>query len=215
MNEDGLAEITVAGSAVPDPLKVLATYMANFSGTLRQYDFGSHGDPDVLTTEEIWKTRIIHSRVTHAEKTELERASTGWACLWVAIPSDANIENADPALDGGLYDDMDKLFRLMTDVPGVSWAKASKILHFKRPSLYPILDSRLIEIYQEPAAIAARDYPGRGFNRMYWAAIRNDVIANKSALQELRGGLASADAELARLASLSDLRLLDILGWSR
>jgi hypothetical protein len=215
MKSMGMAEITVAGSVVPNSLKVLTTYAATFGATLRRYDFRSRGNPDVLTGEEIWTTRIIRSRVTHFEKSELERTSAGWTSLWAAIPLHASIEHADPAVAGGLYDDMDKLFGLITEVPGVSWAKASKILHFKRPSLYPILDSRLIEKYQEPAALAAADYPSRGFNSMYWAAIRNDVIANKSALRELRRGLASGDAELAKLATLSDLRLLDILGWSR
>lgn len=65
-----------------------------------------------------------------------------------------------------------KLYSLMTDIHGVGAAKASKVLHFKRPSLYPILDSRLMELYRDPAIAAAKQYKKRGFKRLYWAAIR-------------------------------------------
>lgn len=141
-------EIIVAGTAVHAPMTVLVDYMARYGGTLDTYDFAFRGEPDVLTAEEIWRTRIIHSRVTHAETSELERAATGWNSLWEAVPSDAHIKNADPVLDGGLYDDMLELYTHMTDIHGASAAKASKVLHFKRPHLYPILDSRLIAIYR-------------------------------------------------------------------
>lgn len=130
------------------------------------------------------------------------------------IPRTHEYLKADPALDDGTYEAMDRLFKLMTDVPGVGWAKASKILHFKRPHLYPILDSRLVDMYQGPAALAAQAYPGRGFTSMYWAAIRMDVMANRSALRELRATLLT-QAQLVRLADLSDVRMLDIFSWSR
>lgn len=207
--------ITVAGSTVAAPERVLANYLANYPGTLSRYDFEPHGEPNVLTVDEIWKTRIINSRFSHAECSELERASIGWASLWAAIPASSHIKDADPAIEGGLYDEMSKLYTLMTNIHGVSTAKASKVLHFKRPHLYPILDRRLMGVYRDEAEVAARHYPSRGFRRMHWAAIRNDVIANKQALRELRRDLATTDPALASLASLSDLRLLDILSWSR
>ncbi|MGY2746219.1 hypothetical protein [Arthrobacter sp. UYCu723] len=72
-----------------------------------------------------------------------------------------------------------------------------------------------MELYRDPAVAAAKHYKKRGFKRMYWAAIRNDVIANKDALKKLRQGLANEDAGTNRLSDLSDLRILDILSWSR
>jgi hypothetical protein len=50
---------------------------------------------------------------------------------------------------------------------------------------------------------------------MYWAAIRDDLIANRDCLAELRARCAQDDREqVRRLAKLTDLRLLDILSWA-
>src|SRR5450631_3262672 len=108
----------IAGSTVAAPVKVLAEYLANYPGTLGRYDFGPHGEPNVLTADEIWKTRIVNSRFSHAECTELERASIGWEPLWAAIPASSHIKDADPAIEGGLYDEMSKLYTLMTNIHG-------------------------------------------------------------------------------------------------
>jgi hypothetical protein len=50
---------------------------------------------------------------------------------------------------------------------------------------------------------------------MYWAAIRDDLLANAAALREVRETLSTYPDELVVLAAekLSDLRLLDILTW--
>lgn len=141
--------------------------------------------------------------------------STSWSESWAAIASTACIEDADPASEDGLYDAMEKLYSLMTDIHGVGWAKASKVLHFKRPDLYPILDSRLMDIYRDPATRAAQQYKKRGFKRMYWAAIRIDVMANTDALKEIRQDLTMRGTETSKLSALSDLRILAILSWSR
>ncbi|RSM53681.1 hypothetical protein DMB66_38400 [Actinoplanes sp. ATCC 53533] len=94
--------------------------------------------------------------------------------------------------------------------------KVSKVLHLKRPHLFPILDSRVTRAYRKPAEEAAALHPGRGHRRMYWAAVRNDVVApaNASALASLRGLLrGDADERVRQVAQLSDVRLLDILTW--
>ncbi|MDQ0923379.1 hypothetical protein QF038_001887 [Pseudarthrobacter sp. W1I19] len=207
--------INIAGHTIAGPLKTLTEYSRRYAGTLLKYDFGDKGDPNILTADEIWTTRVIHSRFTRAEQSELEKRSTSWRENWAAVASTARIEDADPAIEEGQYDAMQKLYSLITDIHGVSWAKASKVLHFKRPHLFPILDSRLMELYRAPALAAAKHYEQRGFKRMYWGAIRNDVVANKDALAKLRQDLANQDADINRLSDLSDLRILDILSWSR
>ena len=98
--------------------------------------------------------------------------------------------------------------------PGVKDGKVSKVLHLKRPGLYPILDSALSAFYAHAARDAARDYPEDGFRRMYWAAIRKDVLTNQDALRQLRPTLANNETlRTYRVNQLSDLRLLDILAW--
>jgi hypothetical protein len=207
-------EIVVAGHLVNAPMDVVVEYAAQFGETLARYDFGDRGLPDVLTAEEIWSTRIIRSRVTYAERNELARVAAECASLWAAIPFDANIRDADPLVTGGLYAKMLELYTCFTKVPGVSTAKASKILHFKRPSLYPILDSRLAELYEESATQAAEEYPQLGYRKMYWAAIRNDLFTNELPLRALRAELSSVQSPF-RLSELTDMRILDILSWSR
>jgi hypothetical protein len=209
------SNITIASHAINGPTKVLTDYSRRYAGTLTKYDFRDKGDPDTLTADEIWATRIIHSRITRAEQSELEKRSRSWRADWAAVAPTARLEDADPAINGGPYDTMQELYSHFTDVPGVSWAKASKMLHFKRPHLFPILDSRLMSIYRAAATAAAEEYEERGFRRMYWAAIRNDLIANKDGLAMLRQDLANHDAEHYSLSELSDLRILDILSWSR
>jgi hypothetical protein len=208
------SKITIAGRTITGPLKTLTDYSRRYAGTLARYDFADKGDPNILTGDEIWTTRIIHSRFSRAEQSELEKRSTSWRENWAAVAPTACIEAADPAIEDGHYDAMHKLYSLMTDVHGVGAAKASKVLHFKRPDLYPILDSRLMDLYRDPAVDAAKRYQKRGFKRMYWAAIRNDVIANEDALKKLRQDLANEDAGINKLSDLTDLRILDILSWS-
>lgn len=207
-------KIIIAGHAITGPHKTLMDYGRRYAGTLAKYDFGDKGDPNILTGDEIWTTRIIHSRFSRAEQSELEARSASWRGTWAAVAPTACIEDADPAIEDGHYDAMQALYSLMTDIHGVNAAKASKVLHFKRPGLYPILDSRLMDLYREPATDAAKQYKKRGFKRMYWAAIRNDVIANRDALKKLRHDLANEEGDNNKLSDLSDLRILDILSWS-
>lgn len=89
-------EIVVAGYLVSSPRDVVIDYAAQFAGTLARYDFGDRGIPNVLTAKEIWNTRIIRSRVTYAERSELEPVAAACASLWAAIPFNANIRNAAP-----------------------------------------------------------------------------------------------------------------------
>lgn len=207
-------EIRLAGSVVSFPEDVLANYAERHGRTLAEYDFADRGNPDILRDDEIKKTRIIRSRVTDAEKSELEHVAASCPSLWTAIPFEAHIKDADPSIADGLYDRMLRLYTQLTNIHGVNDAKASKTLHFKRPHLYPILDSRLAGLYKDVASTAALDYPERGFKIMPWAAIRNDVVSNQNALHQLRHRLAARDST-TRLAGLSDLRILDILSWSR
>ncbi|MDZ4092402.1 MAG: DUF6308 family protein [Arthrobacter sp.] len=207
--------ITIAGRTLSEPVKTLIDYTKRYAGTLATYDFGNKGDPNILTADDIWTTRIIHSRFSHAERSALEERSSIWSENWAAIAPTACIVDADPEIEDGLYDAMQKLYSLMTDLHGVGWAKASKVLHFKRPDLYPILDSRLMDLYRDAATRAARQYKKRGLTRMYWAAIRIDVMANTDALKKLREDLNTQGNETSKLSALSDLRILDILSWSR
>jgi hypothetical protein len=103
---------------------------------------------------------------------------------------------------------------------GIAYGKISKVLHLKRPHLYPILDSKLRKAYRGPAAAAAQRFQQHrpGVRRSFWAAVRDDVLnpANVEALKAVRTEMRAHENELVqRAAELSDVRLLDILVWRR
>ncbi|MCK0115994.1 DUF6308 family protein [Isoptericola sp. S6320L] len=210
------SQMTVAGTTVSDPFTELSEYGIRYGGTLAKYDLGGSGQADVLTTDEVTRTRIIASRISKVECAWfVERASSA---PWSAVPADASMVDADPAESDGLYAAGIALYQhFRTAAPrGVAIAKIHKVLHLKRPALIPILDSRLLAAYATAAAEAARRHPHLGARRLNWAAIREDIIdeSNARALADVRARLASdEDATVQVMAQLTDLRLLDAVAW--
>jgi len=186
-------------------------YAQKHARTLVRYDGGGAGDPGSLSRDEVLRTEIIKSRISFEEADWFVARAVD--APWPDVPADATLADADPAATGGLYDAMDRLYRHFAGRPQVNAAKISKVLHLKRPALYPILDSRLMRSYGPAARRAAARYPDRGFRRMYWAAVRDDVMdeTNVACLTALRTELRAASSPMA---GLSDVRLLDIAAWS-
>lgn len=205
--------ITIAGRvlSIDECIEKLRRYP---SRTLLRYDLPGPGDPNTLARDEVTRTRAVSSRISEAEANWfLARAKDA---PWPSIEAD-DLRHADPAVTDGSYDQLVALYKHFSDAapPRVGIAKVSKVLHVKRPGAYPILDKRITSIYRDAAAEAARRYPQRGYRRANWAAIRDDLIANteSGALEVLRVALRDAVESGARLKSVTDLRLLDMLTW--
>jgi len=205
--------LEIADHVVPDPFAVLRTY-ASRRRTLQTYDVPGAGDPRSLVMEEITRTRVISSRISVREANWfLKRAIDA---PWDHVPHDADLREADPAERGGLYDGIETLYRhFRADSPrGIAGAKVSKVLHLKRPAVYPILDSHLLKTYAVPARREGRAHPTRGSRHLYWAAIREDLIHNSAALATVRQQLSQdTDPNVQECAKLTDLRLMDICTW--
>lgn len=207
--------IEIAGRTVSDPLGVLADYCRRHADTLRRYDWLA-GTTDTLTVEQVAATRRVNSRISRAEERWLLDQAVD--ASWAKVSAKALLREANPLVRGGLYDDADALYRHFHRArpTGVNHAKISKCLYLMRPGLIPVLDSRLLRLYGEPARAAARDLTGT-YRRAYWAAIRNDLLRNGDAWDLLRAGMRCVDPDgwiVAEAADrLSDLRLLDILAW--
>ncbi|WP_064257625.1 DUF6308 family protein, partial [Rhodococcus sp. HS-D2] len=138
---------------------------------------------------------------------------------WEAVPIDAQLVDADPNISGELYDRAGALYDHFRTAARrhVRVAKISKVLHLKRPGLFPILDSKVMAFYRHHARAAAARYPHRGTQKMFWAAIRDDVCTNldNGALPLFRRRLEQSETEqVRRIASLTDVRLLDLLTWA-
>ncbi len=212
------ADITIAGRDVAGAVTHLSNYLDAHWETIDKYD-GVAGSSTTLTADLVAASRKISSRISHDEGARLIAAVS--QANWVGVPPDARLLDADPSVEGGLYDHANALFARVRQDAGkrVADGKTSKVLYLMRPHLFPILDSRIRHRYSKSAADAAetirRARPDFQFRRSYWGAIRNDLITNERALRELRrDGAGHASARVRRAAAeLSDLRLLDLIAW--
>lgn len=216
--------IRIAGQRLNDPLGTLREYAedARLRRTLQEYDLPGPGDPTSITSEEAGRrTRRIASRVSNAQADWFARRSTEpeVVAAMEKVPVGAALADANPVVEGGLYDQADALYAAFSsDRPAyVGIGKLHKVLHIKRPALIPILDERLRRLYRTPARDWGRrlrherQLAGHG----YWAAIRADLVddGNAAALPDCREQLQDDEGHGQLLAKLSDLRLLDILAW--
>ena len=221
MSTDREVMFALAGRTVRDAVGVVGRYVDRHGGTIEHYDYVDR-DPNVLTPGLVKATRSpwMGSRISRTqEEWFIEQARTA---PWDRVPPDSRLCDADPINRPGFYDDVGSLYRHFADgaPAGTGVAKVSKVLHLMRPHLYPILDSRLCDLYRSRAreaatAVCARR-PDIGSRRLFWEAIRLDLIENSEALRALRTALSAstcgAVAEVGR--RLSDVRLLDICTWS-
>lgn len=198
--------------SVQDALEVLRQYP---SKTVRRFDV-PRCTPGIVTEAEIARTRAVRSRISKQEgRWFITRSSSA---NWQSVPWSACLRDADPEVEGGLYDGAVSIYnhfgRASTRPRRVSTGKVSKVLHLKYPDLVPILDTRLRRRYSVAARQAAKNSPrfSGQFRRLYWAAIRVDMLA--SDFQSLRRALARTSDHRLTFLQVTDLRLLDALAWS-
>jgi hypothetical protein len=213
--------LRIAGRTVNDPMAIWREYVRGHTRTLCQYDLGGSGDAGRLTADEAWRSRIIGSRLTRRQRDKLIERASDPRCPWTSVPADADLYDADPNIHGREFDKAAMLYWHFTQphrIPGVRAAKIHKVLHLKRPALYPILDSRVRRLYKNHARawvarlsrlkVTIKDSPP------YWAAIREDLIFNWEELGTYRNQLADdADESIRNMARLTRQRLQDIVAW--
>ncbi len=162
------------------------------------------------------------SRISFAQERQLIQRWSSGVATWSRIPTDARLVDADPAITGGLYDLTEDLYTHFRTprILFVGSAKISKSLHLMRPHLIPVLDSKLMRLYKQPAQAAAtrlaqlRPERFAGRRRCYWAAVRQDLLLNADCLTTIRAKAEEHDDLGPTFARLSDVRLLDIIAWS-
>lgn len=209
-----MGDITIAGEPVADPFERLAAYAGRHAKTLRLYDLAGGGEPNALTADEVERTRVIASRISNRERDWFVARAVD--APWNNVSPDADLGDADPAVQDGLYGRVNALFEFFrSEAPrGVNMAKISKVLHLKRPALIPLLDSHLERRYRRLARQAALRQPAHGYRRMYWAAIRDDLLLNRQGIAALKQQCATHEREdVQRVSLLTDLRVMDILTW--
>ncbi|WP_230313546.1 DUF6308 family protein [Nakamurella alba] len=220
--------MTVAGQdlSIEECVARLHKYAIENHRAVEEYDDLVGGPLRSISPEQVRATRRMSSRISQAEVDWFVDRAAETGTPWIE-GADSDLVDADPAVHGGLYDHALDLFDWFagTGKMKIGTAKVSKVLYLKYPALFPILDSRLSRLYRAEAERSADRYrdQGRDYRRMYWSAIRDDVIANRAtgalddARQRLRTAADSGDAHsdrILRLTRLSDLRLLDVLAWT-
>jgi len=201
--------------AVDDAVDALLTYPAF---TLQHYDLGPSSGDNRIGPAEIGRLIVIEPLPQQVALSLLAASSDA---SWWLVPNDTRIEDADP--EGQVYWDAARLFAHFDDLPYVGTAITSKLLHLKRPGFFPILDSIVRDLYDDAARYAYDSSPRAQSERpnecrLYWAAIREDLRldGNREALRMIRSRLSSGKPTMGtQLASLSAVRLIDMIVWQR
>jgi Family of unknown function (DUF6308) len=191
---------------VDEAIAQLRLYAETNGAVLHYYD-GLPGstsvggsDPNQVTLEDLARTMVIGSDLRAMDipwllEVEAEKE-------FAAIPVDARLEDAKPGSE--LFEAAVALDEKFTGHRGFGYAKKSKLLHLKRPYLYPVTDSFIRMTYGSASA-------GAGF----LAAVHNDLVnpANVRDFKLLRVRLIAEPATSAArlLGDAPTLRLLDIL----
>lgn len=213
--------LSIADRRVRDGLTSVLSYLGRHHGTVDHFDLFEPWDPAARQVDRdlirATRTPWMNSRISNEEMHWFIRRSK--TAPWSSVRPLADLRDADPCKTGELWDKADALYGHFTGRRGVSHGKISKVLHLMRPRLAPIVDSRLWTLYRSQARRAARDVRAHredfGYELSPWAAVREDLLANAAALEEIRRSLASDVDERARRVAehVSDLRLLDMASW--
>ncbi len=209
-------KVEIAGNVIEDPVEAVARYVTENERMIRDYDLGDHGDPNEITARDVLSTRYTRTRIEGYGLQYFVDESR--KAPWDLVPPGARLHDADPREEGGLYDDAEELYRSFYSGrrQGITTAKIHIVLHYKRQELFPLLDGRLEELFKVPAKEISKDIRpirrGRR-GRLYWAAIRADLLDDLDALDEVRDVLSGRDEPASLAAQLTDVRIHDILCW--
>lgn len=186
---------------------VFIGYAQRHPATLRYYDLRPDDTPDQVTVTDLGCMVLINARLSGDDAATLLKYANAPHTDWTRFRpdlaiSDAVVDPADRASDSP-WQAMQEQYEIL-DRKGLGNAKITKLLHRKRPQLFPIVDS-----------FVRRFYATCGISRHHWEAIRRDVITNTGAFEQLRATASGHhDPDVQQLAQLTDLRLIDIAIWS-
>lgn len=198
-----------SGLVIEDPLGRLLRFCRE---EYEYYDAVPSGHSNRIEPLDILATVGINSRIDTAAKvrTVHRGMSAATNALLERIPQDAQLHSF------GVLDPVHQLFAAAMTAKFVLLATATKVLHRKRPGLIPIMDSVVVGHYvREDAteqALFRRSSENRtaaaDIGRLTVERLREDVIDEDDALDELRQGLGSEGFHL------SHVRITDILVWT-
>jgi hypothetical protein len=204
------------GVVIADPLTDALSFIRS-DGTYQGYDAVA-SDPWDLSEVDLHLANRMIARMGRAEwAAVLSRRDQVRAAL-EPVPVSASL--AEPA-DKVPWDSLRRLYASLDDLPGIGLARATKILHKKRPALVPILDEVVVRYLRSVSRLLGPRLTRTG--RMDRDLVVS--VAGSQALEltrayhdELQGVLrvlSCVQAELGRRGyGLTECRLLDIYLWA-
>lgn len=163
---------------------------------------GSRIEPiDVLVADGLnaqMRARDIAGVLAVADElaAEIERIDAEGTCFW-------ELDRAEVVTEPGPKDAAWPVWRSWTMLrggAGIDLARSHKILHHKRPRVFPLIDNKTVEYLRSGSAV--------------WGSIHDDLITAADAWSCLEGELAER-VRSTRLPTPERLRLHDILLWTR
>jgi hypothetical protein len=210
-------DLVIAGRDIADPVATVGTWIEQNERTVRDYDLTEPpGGPDAITAQDVLLTRYTRVRIGSDElQFFVDRSHDA---PWDTVRHDADLKDADPDEEDGLYDAAEELYNHFYTGRRreITFPQIHLVLHMKRRALYPLLDGRYIDLFEDAAREVSRRTEGRRGRRgrLYWAAVREEIVAQRDDFEELRSHLAGRDEPASLGASLTDVRLHDILCWT-
>ncbi len=181
-------------------------YVSEHPATLAYYDFGgTNADPhphDDVGLSDAGRLVVINARPTADDVPRMIEAAQ--SAPWDAVRHEEDITVAPDVTD--LLDRAELLYRHFRDA-GLGPTRTHKLLHLKRPTVFPVVDSVVRRTYAGAARNAGRDR--RSTQSYFWPVLVEEMRANTGAYRELIVQLGDHPA-----CRLTIPRLADILVWS-
>jgi hypothetical protein len=159
---------------------------------------------NTITLHDILLSVMVNSLINGDQALAIWRQRLEIGHALQAIP--ANICLTDNEVDVP-WDAVGSAFDLVCRIPKIKLARASKILHKKRPDLIPIIDSVLIAYYRDVDQEGWQNLTCGEEAKKVLRLFRSDLIAARDELRPIRQRL----DQLGR--PLSEVRSLELLIW--
>lgn len=194
--------------SISEAAAVCRWYADVHPATLTYYDFGgTDTDPhahDTVELSDAGRLVVFNARLDANDVPNMIKAAR--QAPW------QDVTHSDDLLAEGwkeLLDRADRLYQHFRTFPGgrLGPTRTHKLLHLKRPRVFPIIDSVVRETYKQPARQEAHERGVSG--ALYWPVLAKEIRGNAQQYQELRDALRNE-----RIGRLTVPRLHDILVWS-
>lgn len=175
----------------------------------RGYD-DKHNINDVISQEDIEAANNLYAMINRYDDTESRRLlsrSRRIREILTKIPN-RNISDIAPKEWSEVRNDVRDLLEEILLVSGIGLAKATKILHLKRPNLFPILDSFVIKLLLNTDISDVEKDLQLGIGLQALERTKEIMTEQEAAFNELVNQVQDLPI------SLTPVRLFDILCWT-